>query len=61
MFKEDIHRIRVKGEDFDYKITCIDLDPKEINSIPMQQQKDRNIVSHYLAAVGDSETSCGAY
>ncbi|KAG0326711.1 Tetraspanin [Dissophora globulifera] len=61
MFKENIHRIKVKGEDFDYKITCIDLDPKKITSIPMQQQKDRNIVSHYLAAVGDSETSCGTF
>ncbi|KAF9104966.1 Inositol-pentakisphosphate 2-kinase [Mortierella sp. GBA35] len=59
-FHENCHRIKVKDEQFVYKITCIDLDPKKMSSVPMYLKKDRTIVSHYLAAVGDKDRSCGA-
>jgi hypothetical protein len=50
----------VKEEMFVYKITCIDLDPKKMTSVPMYVKKDRTIVGHYLATVGDREAACGA-
>ncbi|KAG0207719.1 Inositol-pentakisphosphate 2-kinase [Mortierella sp. GBA30] len=59
VFHERTHRIQVNGEWFVYKITCIDLDPKKIVSVPMYLNKDRIIVDHYLAVVGDREPSCG--
>ncbi|KAG0051623.1 Inositol-pentakisphosphate 2-kinase [Gryganskiella cystojenkinii] len=58
-FKEQYHKIVVNGEVFVYKITCIDLDPKKMSSIPRQLKKDREIVSFYLRQVGDNEPSCG--
>lgn len=59
-FHEACHRIKVKEEMFVYKITCIDLDPKKMTSVPMYLKKDRTIVDHYLATVGDREAACGA-
>ncbi|KAG0288827.1 Inositol-pentakisphosphate 2-kinase [Linnemannia gamsii] len=59
-FHEACHRIKVKEEMFMYKITCIDLDPKKMTSVPMYLEKDRTIVKHYLATVGDREATCGA-
>ncbi|KAF9989605.1 Inositol-pentakisphosphate 2-kinase [Mortierella antarctica] len=57
-FRERVHHIEVNGESYQYKITCIDLDPKKIVSVPMYLKKDRAIVDHYLAVVGDKEKSC---
>ncbi|KAF9546578.1 Inositol-pentakisphosphate 2-kinase [Mortierella hygrophila] len=59
-FHEACHRIKVKEEMFLYKIICIDLDPKKMTSVPMYLKKDRTIVNHYLATVGDHEAACGA-
>ncbi|KAG9068558.1 Inositol-pentakisphosphate 2-kinase [Linnemannia hyalina] len=59
-FHEACHRIKVKEEMFLYKITCIDLDPKKMTSVPMYLKKDRTIVNHYLTTVGDREAACGA-
>ncbi|KAF9940732.1 Inositol-pentakisphosphate 2-kinase [Mortierella alpina] len=59
-FRERVHHIEVNGESYQYKITCIDLDPKKIVSVPMYLKKDRAIVDHYLAVVGDKEKSCGS-
>ncbi|KAF9151098.1 Inositol-pentakisphosphate 2-kinase [Linnemannia schmuckeri] len=59
-FHEACHQIKVKEEMFVYKITCIDLDPKKMTSVPMYLKKDRTIVDHYLATVGDREATCGA-
>ncbi|KAK5816725.1 inositol-pentakisphosphate 2-kinase [Linnemannia elongata] len=59
-FHEACHQIKVKEEMFVYKITCIDLDPKKMTSVPMYLKKDRAIVNHYLATVGDREAACGA-
>ncbi|KAK3844154.1 MAG: inositol-pentakisphosphate 2-kinase [Linnemannia gamsii] len=59
-FHEACHRIKVKDEVFVFKITCIDLDPKKMSSVPMYLKKDRTIVSHYLATVGDREATCGS-
>ena len=59
-FREVVRRIEVNGEFYQYKITCIDLDPKKIVSVPMYLKKDRAIVDHYLAVVGDREMSCGS-
>ncbi len=58
-FREIVHRIEVNGESYQYKLTCIDLDPKKIVSVPMYLKKDRAIVDHYLAVVGERELSCG--
>ncbi|KAF9286635.1 Inositol-pentakisphosphate 2-kinase [Mortierella alpina] len=58
-FREIVHRIEVNGESYQYKITCIDLDPKKIVSVPMYLKKDRAIVDHYLAVVGEREMACG--
>ncbi|KAF9903106.1 Inositol-pentakisphosphate 2-kinase [Lobosporangium transversale] len=58
LFKENRQRIKVKDEDFIYKITCIDLDPKKMTSIPLYLKKDREIVEHYLSVVGDREPHC---
>ncbi|KAF9185578.1 Inositol-pentakisphosphate 2-kinase [Haplosporangium sp. Z 767] len=52
VFNEVSHRIKVKGEYFWYKIACIDLDPKKMNSVPMYLKKDHDIVSYYLSTVG---------
>ncbi|KAI1297113.1 Inositol-pentakisphosphate 2-kinase [Mortierella claussenii] len=59
-FKENIHRIKLGEEEFDYKIICIDLDPKKMSSMPMYLNKDREIVDHYLSVVGDREPNCGS-
>ncbi|KAF9923447.1 Inositol-pentakisphosphate 2-kinase [Linnemannia zychae] len=47
-FSEACHRIKVKGEQFVYKITCIDLDPKKMTSVPMYLKKDRGIIIETL-------------
>ncbi|KAF9966929.1 Inositol-pentakisphosphate 2-kinase [Mortierella alpina] len=60
-FREIVHGVEVNGECYQYKITCIDLDPKKIVSVPMYMKKDRAIVDHYLAVVGDRERSCGSH
>ncbi|KAG0279957.1 Inositol-pentakisphosphate 2-kinase [Linnemannia exigua] len=59
-FHEASHRIKFKDEVFVFKITCIDLDPKKMSSVPMYLKKDRAIVSHYLVTVGDREPTCGS-
>ncbi|GJJ69074.1 inositol-pentakisphosphate 2-kinase [Entomortierella parvispora] len=59
-FKELHHRVVVNDVAFVYKITCIDLDPKKMSTIPMQLRKDREIVNFYLQKVGDGEVSCDA-
>ncbi|KAF9019223.1 Inositol-pentakisphosphate 2-kinase [Haplosporangium bisporale] len=58
-FKENARRIKVGGSEFEYKMTCIDLDPKKMSSVPKYLKKDREIVEHYLSSVGDREKSCG--
>src|SRR5690349_13034552 len=58
-FREQCRRITVKGAEFVYKITCIDLDPKMMASMPLYLKKDREIVDHYLATVGDRGLGCG--
>ncbi|KAI8600674.1 inositol-pentakisphosphate 2-kinase [Dissophora ornata] len=60
VFSEDCHGIKFGDQNFTYKITCIDLDPKKVNSIPMQLKKDRDLVDHYLSTVGEREASCGS-
>ncbi|CAO3572158.1 unnamed protein product [Mortierella alpina] len=59
-FREIVHGVEVNGESYQYKITCIDLDPKKIVSVPMYMKKDRAIVDHYLAVIGEGEKSCGS-
>ncbi|KAI7829832.1 inositol-pentakisphosphate 2-kinase [Gamsiella multidivaricata] len=59
-FSENYRKIRVNNEDFIYKITCIDLDPKKIVSVPMYLKKDRDIVGYYLSIVGDRQQRCGS-
>ncbi|KAG0239199.1 inositol-pentakisphosphate 2-kinase [Mortierella sp. GBAus27b] len=58
-FREQCRRITVMGADFVYKITCIDLDPKMMAAVPLYLKKDRAIVDHYLATVGDRGLGCG--
>ncbi|KAF9432085.1 Inositol-pentakisphosphate 2-kinase [Entomortierella beljakovae] len=55
---ERCQRIEVEGNEYIYKITCIDLDPKKVSTIPKYLRKDREIVNHYLTTVGDREPSC---
>ncbi|KAG0039735.1 Inositol-pentakisphosphate 2-kinase [Podila clonocystis] len=59
-FKENTRKIKVGSSEFEYKMTCIDLDPKKMSSVPKYLTKDREIVEHYLSAVGDREKSCGS-
>ncbi|KAF9359017.1 Inositol-pentakisphosphate 2-kinase [Mortierella sp. AD094] len=59
-FRENCHRINVNDKEFVYKITCIDLDPKKMSSVPMYLKKDRDIVNHYLSTIGEHESSCGS-
>ncbi|KAG0087504.1 Inositol-pentakisphosphate 2-kinase [Podila epicladia] len=59
-FKENTRRIKVAGSEFEYKVTCIDLDPKKMSSVPKYLAKDREIVEHYLSTMGDREKSCGS-
>ncbi|KAG0264573.1 Inositol-pentakisphosphate 2-kinase [Mortierella polycephala] len=59
VFNEVSHRIKVNNEYFRYKITCIDLGPKKMSSVPTYLRKDHDIVSYYLSTVGDREPSCG--
>lgn len=59
-FKENARRTKVGGSEFEYKMTCIDLDPKRMSSVPKYLKKDREIVEHYLSSVGDGEKSCGS-
>ncbi|KAG0328526.1 Inositol-pentakisphosphate 2-kinase [Podila horticola] len=59
-FKENTQKIKVGGCEFEYKMTCIDLDPKKMSSVPKYLAKDREIVEHYLSIVGDREKSCGS-
>ncbi|KAF9938460.1 hypothetical protein BGZ65_012750, partial [Modicella reniformis] len=60
VFQESSRRIKVMGVDFIYKLTCIDLDPKKVASVPKYLAKDREIVGHYLATVGDRGQRCGS-
>ncbi|KAF9999160.1 Tetraspanin [Entomortierella chlamydospora] len=57
-FREKYHWINVNDKEFIYKITCIDLDPKKMSSVPMYLKKDRDIVNYYLSTIGDRESSC---
>ncbi|KAG0020003.1 Inositol-pentakisphosphate 2-kinase [Entomortierella chlamydospora] len=59
-FREKYHWINVNDKEFIYKITCIDLDPKKMSSVPMYLKKDRDIVNYYLSTIGDRESSCGS-
>ncbi|KAF9364006.1 Inositol-pentakisphosphate 2-kinase [Mortierella sp. NVP85] len=60
-FQEHRRQIKVMGIDFIYKITCIDLDPKKMASVPKYLNKDREIVDYYLATVGDRNLkNCGS-
>lgn len=56
--REYSRQIKVVGVDFNYKMTCIDLDPKKMTLVPKYLKKDGEIVSYYLAKVGDREPSC---
>ncbi|KAF9577670.1 Inositol-pentakisphosphate 2-kinase, partial [Lunasporangiospora selenospora] len=61
VFSEATHKVKIGDEMFEYKIICVDLDPKKIKSVPMYLKKDKDIVDHYLSTAGEREPSCGAY